>query len=657
MSRRKAKSSKPVGVAKAQPARELSLERHFTAPAGRKREILFAGTFLLVAVVLVFGRSVTFEFVDWDDNINVYENPNLLSWQGLLRLWKTPYASLYVPVVYTTYFLECRIVELLASVLLNLGIVRSLSTSVAVRLTSALMHFDNLLLHVFASTCVYRIIRRLDFPIFAALAGALLFAIHPLQTEPVVWVTGRKDLLCWALGFFALERFFEYTKSGSRRPWVIALATIAYGLALLSKPTAVVVPLLAGTLLLLSLRGSIAYERRLWYVLAVWGVIGCGVYLLGKGPQSDLTDLPFRLETWKRPFLAAFNLGFYLEKLILPVRMIPIYPLKIGDVFRSNLVWLYLPALIVVTALAARSRIILLAWLWIIIPVLPTLGLVPFIYQYFSVVADRYFYGSMAGVAILVAFAIQWAESKLRGVPVGIRKGLVGLGVTLLFTYAAVSFVQAGYWQSSEDLWRRELSITPQCVHALYNLASRRADAGKLEEAAELYERILIVDPYYAAAYTNLILICDKLGRKDDVRTYSLAALELPPNCAENFLARGHAYLALGRPQEAVDSFRGAVHGLPEDAPAHNSLGMALAAAGQISEAEAAFRKAISLNPGLAPAHANLADLLLRQKRVDEAIEEYKTAIMLDPGDYHSLERLRSLGLQGDSLPPPAKRN
>lgn len=599
---------------------------------------------LLLAVIgIVYGQTLFFQFVDWDDNLNVYENPYLLSLSldGLWRLWSGPYASLYVPLVYTTYFAELWLADFILHVLKLGGSVPAEQASVSFfRIASSIMHFDNLLLHWVSALCVLFLLRRIfKDGGWGSILGTLVFALHPIQVEPVVWVTGRKDLLMWTLALGALVTLLRASENRRTELRFLTISTLLFVASLFSKPTAVIVPLLAAVLAWFFRRS----DKRVCVLIAIWFVVATLAYLVHRAPQSDLSDAPFLLPWWKRPFLAANNLWFYLQKLVVPWPLLPIYPQKISDVFGSDMVWMKLPLIVGAVLLLMRRRFSTLGTLFVLLPVLPVLGFVPFIYQYFSVVADRYFYGSMVGISILTCAGIEWV---FRSSSLTSRAsiGLISLGFfTWLTVIAATAAIQARHWKDSLSLWQHELKHYTACVHALYNLASRHAEQGRLKEAIELYERILVVDPYYAAAYTNLIILNEQLGRKNEMRLYAEAALELPPNCAENFLARGHGYLALGRPAEAVESFKAAIHGLPEDAPAHNSLGMAYLALGDLPNAENAFRRAIALNPALLPAHLNLADLLVKDGDVSGAIAEYEEVLRIDPKHERASRRLEEL--------------
>ena len=253
---------------------------------------------LILVTLAVFWRIHSHEFVLWDDPVNVSENPYLQSvtWNNTLAFWRAPYGQLYIPLTYTLWALTAAVSRW--------GTAHLPGT---VPLDPALFHSLNLLLHLLSVLVVWRILCLLlsrTLPeahspatrqaparvAWVAGGGALLFAVHPVQVEAVAWVTGLKDVLCGFLSYVAIWQYLRYA-SGSRAapvsgpparrqaPRVLGpywLATGAFMLALLAKPTAVVVPVVVW---LLDVWGGPQTwrTRRLavlaWLVLAgLWGL-------------------------------------------------------------------------------------------------------------------------------------------------------------------------------------------------------------------------------------------------------------------------------------------------------------------------------------------------------------------------------------------------
>ena len=274
---------------------------------------------LVAAVVLVFSRSLLTRFTDWDDGVNIYQNPGIVapSWGRMAGFWTRPYSNLYVPLVYTSFLWD-----------------RAVSLLVSGGLAPSVFKLHNLLLHAGSACLVYRIIARLAPVPAAALAGALLFAVHPVQVEAVVWATGRKDVLSGFLVLVSLERIQVF---GALRRWRdFAFASLAFALALLAKPAAITAPLLAWMLLI---AGGEAWRRALrdlmpWFVLSlVW------VFVTKWSQVSVDQHAHFWVPLWQRPFVAVDSLLFYFEKLVVPVGLTPVQPRANPGIFAAGLIW------------------------------------------------------------------------------------------------------------------------------------------------------------------------------------------------------------------------------------------------------------------------------------------------------------------------------
>lgn len=605
--------------------------------------------FIVGCIFVVFGRAVAFGFTDWDDNVNVYENPLITSQSldGLGRIWASPHASLYVPLVYTSYLVETFLAKGLGWILVGAGAwPRGVSAGeVSQILAVGLMHTTNLALHSLCAIAVYAILRRLIGNRNAALAGALLFALHPLQAEPVAWITGRKDVLSGALSLWSLCLFNMWLVGGSLL--TAGMAGMLYVLALLSKPSAMALPVLA--------LGFGLYhhcpQKRLAGALGPAFLLAIAWGLLSQRTQSGLGESPFALDLWRRPFLAADSFCFYISKFLAPVGLAPIYPRTVASVFSADGVWLKLPVLLVVGSVVLwRKGLAALAMLWVLAPLAPVLGLVPFLFQYFSTVADRYFYVSLGGVGLLAGTLIAWVRAKR---PKLYQPLLVGTAVWVALL-AVLTWRQVGFWSGPESLWARELVIHPKCTHALYNLASREAERGALNEAVRGYRQILEIDPAYASAYTNLMVVLRKMGALTEAKEVAAHALTLKPGSADNYIALGNAHIELGNFGAAADAFRAAIKGDPNDPDAHNNLGIALLQLQDEAGAEDAFRVATRLNERFASPRANLGIVLARRGRLPEAAEQLRIALDLDPGDTKSRARLAVIEtrISGGATPP-----
>lgn len=514
-----------------------------------------AGVLRLVlagAVLAVFGRVAWHGFVHWDDLIHITENPYLLpaSPEGLLHFWVAPHIHLYMPVSFSVWW--------------------ALAKLSGPQLDPHLFHITNLAVHLLTTLLVFGLLRALlatlDPPRrpaidVAACAGALLFACHPLQAEPVAWATGLKDLLCGLFSVVALREYLSFrlsTAPGGRRHY--ALASLALLLALLSKPAGVVVPVMALAIDRLALQRPWRDSLR---SLAVWFAASGLVAVVARAVQATEGGV-FVPAMWQRPFIAGDALAFYLAKLVVPLGLgidhgrTPQAVLSHGW---GYLTWL-LPAGLLAVALTRRRRAPwLLALALFAVAFAPVLGLVPFKHQKLSTVADRYAYLPMVGAALGAGFAF-------------LRSGRIGrvLLTAVVTAFAAAASVQAGHWSDSESLFRQALRVNPRSVAGHYNLGLVFEQKGESEAALEQYRRVVEIDPHHPSALYNIGVHLAQAGRSDEaIRAYE-AAIAADPTFTEAMVNLGVSYAALGDLERSAGWFARALEVEPDSRSAAANL-------------------------------------------------------------------------------------
>ncbi len=158
---------------------------------------------LIVLTVAVFWRVHDHGFV-WDDRIDIYENPHLNSETApdILVFWQKPYQHLYIPLTYTVWATIARFSKVP-------------TTPEGINLNPRPFHVANLIVHLLSIIVVFAILRLLVRSDWAAGAGSLLFALHPVQVESVAWVDGMRDVLSGLLSFVALWQYLAYARATS----------------------------------------------------------------------------------------------------------------------------------------------------------------------------------------------------------------------------------------------------------------------------------------------------------------------------------------------------------------------------------------------------------------------------------------------------------
>ena len=573
----------------------------------RRRPLFWPAVVAAVLPLLAFSPVLVNGFVNWDDRVAILKNPsfNPPTVQSLKYFWTEmdPHNEFFVPVNYTTWWLLAHVA-------------RDTDAEGKPTLKPQPFHAINWLTHAANSVLVLMVLYRLTHSRWPACAGALLFSLHPLQAEPVAWASSMYSSLS---GFFSLLAIWQYLRFSDRRfgpppdhaspvgrdrgawrPFV--LATIAYAAALLTKPVAVVVPAMVLVIELFLRRRRL---RDLLIPLGTWAAVSMPAILLAQASQAQPEVYVPEL-MWR--FLVALDaLAFYLWKLVLPLGLAPDYGrsprwlLGEGPVLYT---WMA-PAVFLALAWAVRDRARwpLACLLLFVAALLPTLGLVPFDYQRYSTVADRYAYLAMLAPAV----ALAWVLSRHA------RSALVALAFLVVLGLGVLAARQTTCWYDTQTLFRQTLAVNPKSLAALSVFAYVEDLQGRPDKALEMYGQ----------------------------------ALENNPGDARTMYNIGNVYLGRGKPAEAAAAYRQALGGMGRHSTLRSNFGLALAQLGRLDEAKMQLEEAIAINPRNAHAHQSLGTVLAARRDFAGARQHYETALRIDPkldAAKDALEQLRAAG-------------
>ncbi len=546
------------------------------------------------------------EFLHYDDDLNIIHNQSLSppSTDGFLRIWSSGYEGLYIPLTYSTWF----VVALMSTTM-------DAASGQIVHHPFA-FHALNLVLHGACVLLVYGLLLRLAGHPLAAAAGALLFAVHPLQVESVAWVSETKGLLSAFCALSATVAYFEFARRQEqhRTAWPAYLAALCFFvLAMLAKPVAVGLPL---ALLILEI---VFWRRRLLMAirsLALWFPIAAGVVFITRGQQSteylvEPTSLGSRL------LIAGDSLTFYLGKLLWPLDLAPHYSRTIGSVLKEPWLPVYfvIPFLLALLLAILPNRRMWLSSLGLFcVALLPVLGLVPFAYQDFANVADRYAYMAMLGPALAVAF---WYGLRPRT-----WKVVVVLGIASVLIIATRK--QCTVWQNTETLFLHTLKVNPTSFRAENALGCVYVSQHDPSRAIERFRAAVAAKPDYAQAHFNLANSLAAFDNVPEAIVHLEIAAQLQPDSAAVFNTLGSMLYRADRIHESIVAFKRAVDLVPNDHVAWDNLAIALVQAEHEDEALDALDRVLSLNPLNTQARLQRAELLVNLGRTQEAISEYQ---------------------------------
>ena len=534
---------------------------------------------LALVTFLVFLPALWNEFVEWDDQINLYENLEYrgLTWPQVRWMFSTVLMGHWIPLTWLTFGLDF--------VLWGMNPFGYHLTSLLIfAANAAVLYFVALRLLRLATGFVEGTLR------LSAIVATLFFSIHPLRAESVGWATERRDVLS---GLFFLLTVLLYLKAhdgGPRRAWLLAGSVGTFALALVSKASVMVLPAALVVLDIYPLRrlgggwqgwtGRAA--RAVWLEkipFVILGVAGAVITYYAQKVNLFITPLE-RYPLSARPAMVSYSLWFYLGKTIVPQGLSPLYELP-AKVNPLDLQFLF-PAIAVTaitsTVLTLRRRwpAGLAVWAYYAIALGPVIGIVHSGHQLTN---DRYSYLPGLGLALLVgAAAGAAAQAGMAGtLRPAIAKAVAALGIVWFCGLAYLSAQQVQIWHDTETLWRNSLESDPSCSICSGNLGVFFSNLGQLDQARAEFERVQALRPDNVKVHQHLGYTYAMVGDYRRALEHFEIFFARYPNDVEGLNNFSAALLNGGRPNEALEHLRRAIQIKPGHILSHINLGFAYA--------------------------------------------------------------------------------
>jgi Flp pilus assembly protein TadD len=503
-------------------------------------------------------------------------------------------------------------------------------------------HAVNLAIHVLAGLALFGIVRRsllqprlrerfgaASLPV--ALCAALLWTLHPLQTEAVTYVAQRAESLlglCYLLTLYAFIR-----GTAARRPWGwYALSLLFCALGMTAKEVMVSAPLMVLLYDRTFIAGSFARawrERGPLYAGLGGTWLLLGVLALGNGGRGGTAGFGIGIP-WTEYALTQFPaIVHYLVLAVWPHPLVLDYggPVLEHDPGRIVPAALIVLALVAATVAGLRRRPVLgLLGCWFFGILAPTSSIVPLADTTF----EHRMYLPLAAVVVSIATGMYLATG---------RKGLW----LLLALAAAAGILTASRnenYRSELAIWSDTVAKRPDNARARVNLGIALVEAGRISEAVPHYEAALRMQPENAVAHLNLCNALTRLGRPSEAVGHGEAAVRLDPHNVDAKYNLGLALVAAGRTGDAVPYYEDALRAQPDAADVRAALGNALRLLGDAEvkrqnwdAAIDRYRQALALVPDDFSARFYLANSLLMAGQVDPAVDEYRKALSLHPND------------------------
>ena len=490
-----------------------------------------------------------------------------------------------------------------------------------------------------------------------ALAIALLWAIHPLQTESVTYIVQRAESLVGLFYLLTLYCFIRGATSDRGRLWYAA-TVLACLLGMASKEVMVSAPLMVLLYDRAFLAGSFgeAWRRRYgvylalaatWLLLA-WLVIAAG----NRGGSAGFGTG----SSWAYLCTQFGAIVHYLKLCVWPHPLLLDYGKDTVPVTLEILPDAILVALLGLATLVALWRWPKIGFLgaWFFAILAPTSSVVPVATQ---VVAEHRMYLPLAAVvaaATLAGYIVCWqgARTFLSAARAGLSEAdknvrsagardsrsrriadILGVCVVTAIALAlgTLTYHRNADYHSDVLIWQDAVHKAPRNGRARNNYGTSLADQGRIDEAIAQYQEALKIDPDDPDAHNNYASALADRGQIEEAIAHYQQILKVYPDNADAHNNYGLALAGLGQIDEAIVHYRKALKLNPDLARAHSCYGVALVECGRIEEAIAHCRKALELDPDLAVAHSSYGVALAKRGQIDEAIAQYRTALKIDP--------------------------
>ena len=551
----------------------------------------------------IYGQTLGFEFVNFDDDAHITENPHVvsgLSHDNLAWDFGIHGPSQWHPLAWLSHQTDCAVYGL----------------------NPAGHHATNVLLHTFAAMLLYLTLQRLISSWSVAAFTAAAFAVHPLNVESVAWVSERRNVLCAVFALLTVRAYVWFVSRPTLPRYAACLT--AHAAALMAKPLAVTMP----CVLLLLDDWPLSRLRR----ANVQAGADPGLAATSAGPDARsasalrlvVEKLPLLVLSFVSALLSIFcqqavgtvaslkmiplsvrltnalaGYGWYVQKMFWPFDLAVFYP---HPAILNENPWpqLVVPAIagaviiVLMTSVSlwqhGRRPWLFVGWFWYLGMMVPMIGIMQVGEQQ---EADRYAYLPMIGLFLALACAGESVAQRSRRAARGMRFVAGGL----LCGWALTAGFQAAVWRNSAELFTRALEVNPRNHWAHNNLGHALLQQGKALEAAAHFRQAIQIAPTYALGHHNLGAALQEMGQKSAARAELEISLAYDPNSPQTRQRLGILLLEQGQAPAAIGHLREGVRLAPDDAQAHFNLGIALAKTGQIAEALAALRQARALKP------------------------------------------------------------
>jgi len=521
------------------------------------RQNKFALFFLTFLVFAVYLNSLGNDFVS-DDIPSISNNPNIGKIDYVLY-----FKSLRALIIYLTHKVFA--------------------------LDPLFYRLSNIFLHLGSTIVIYSLVAFFFAPPVPLLTASI-FAVHPLLTESVTWISGAP----YSNGaFFALLSFLSYihaVKTGSRKSYSLSLCSFLLGLACLDK--IIVFPAILTLYELCFGQVKRGWKRlvpywglNIFWLLYLFGLLGKRMAALettfyqAPGFHNPLLQVPIAITSYLELIFWPKNLTLYHSEMSFTQTE---YILRlVGFIFfLATIAWFY------------KKDKRLFFWLsFFLISLLPTLT--PFGISW--IVAERYVYLGTLGILVLIAYALQ-KIGEISRAKLGWNISYILL-VAILISLSARTIVRNRDWKNQDTLWLATAKTSPSSPQNHNNSGDYYGRHGNLEKAVEEFKRAIELNPRYGDAYHNLANTYQQMGKAELAIENYQDALSFNPNLWQSYQNLAAIYFSQQKYELALQEIQNAIKTNPKNSLLYTNLGVIYLKLGNSQNAKNSLNQALKLDP------------------------------------------------------------
>lgn len=609
---------------------------------------------LLIMVLTSYSNIKTHTFLHWDDINYILRTEFLrpLSTENLLRMFTEFSTSNWHPITWLSYAVDFSIWG---------------EQAPAFKITNIFIHFLNSLLVFYLGYLILGILKHGKInslaqalatdnrtETFAAMLSALLFAIHPQHAESVAWISGRKDLLCALFYFSAIIAYLHQHYANNKTLWR-NITSLAFVLALMSKPIAITLPVILIFLdiyllkkyspshTLLDRVKQLVYGKLTYFFLAIAVLM---ISLITQTPNitgvQDYT-LVSRITN------ATTNYFYYITSIIFPALLSPYHPLQSDPTDISLINWisvlLFISAFILcVTAGRKNYHTPMLILGSYMLMLLPAIGL---LHLGHAVRADRYAYIPTTGFYIFIGYVITQTNSWLS------KRSLRSLPLVFIVVAWAVflsfnTYQDSKAWMNDKTLWQTVIDQYPHSAATAHvNLGNVLFMEEHYTAAIDSYKNAIKIDPAHIEAMRNLGATYNQINDSKNAEKYYHMMIEAEPDSHYPYIVVGDYYFNNKNIQQAALYYQKALDISPSSETVLYKNGVIDLLNGDLQSAEQKVNYLLTLRPNNIEGLQLSAQIKLAQKDYESAVTIANAIIKINSSDAVAQHVIRQISQAG----------